>query len=172
MPKVNTKLTTYTGHPLTPREDKFISEYIETSNASQSAINAGYKSRTPAQQANALLKKDYIANEIAYRMQEIRKSSIMTAEEVLEYFSSVARGEITDQFGLEASLAERTKAAQELAKRLIDIPNKLESNKTPEIKITLDWASSESAESGMKLVKDIVATPTENADEMGNLDLT
>ena len=58
----------------------------------------------------------------------------------MEYLTKVMRGELKDQFGLEASLSERTKAAQELAKRTIDIENKLKtSNKTgdKEIKITL-----------------------------------
>ena len=50
------------------------------------------------------------------------------------------RGEIKDQFGLEAPLSERTRAAQEIAKRTIDIENKLNGKEDNEIRITLDWA--------------------------------
>ena len=56
------------------------------------------------------------------------------------------RGKLLDQFGLEASLAERTKAAQELAKRQIDIPNKLAGNEAPKITITVDWGEEASAD--------------------------
>ena len=38
----------------------------------------------------------------------------------MEYLTRVMRGEEKDQFDLEISIAERTKAAQELAKRIVD----------------------------------------------------
>ena len=34
------------GHPLTPKEELFISAYVETSNGAQTAIKAGYSERT------------------------------------------------------------------------------------------------------------------------------
>ena len=77
-----------------------------------------------------------------------------------------------DQFGLEASLGERTKAAQELAKRLIDIPNKLQNNEVPEVKITLDWGQRELAENptvkmalGVEEIKEI-SSPTPYNDSL------
>lgn len=118
--------TTYTGHKLTPLEAKFIDNYIATGNGQQSVIEAGYKTRTPHIYAYNLLKKDYIAEEINHRLEEIKSQKTADAVEILEYLTSVMRGEIRDQFGLEAPLSERTKAAQELAKRQIDIPNKLD----------------------------------------------
>ena len=48
------------------------------------------------------------------------------------------RGEEKDQFGLDAPLAERTRAAQELAKRIIDTVNDADVA-VPEIKVTLNW---------------------------------
>ena len=172
MPRVNTKITTHDGHPLTPKEEKFISEYLESGNASQSVVKAGYEVKNPPQRANALLKKEYIANEIAYRAELARNKSIATAEEILQYFTDVVRGEIKDQFGLEASLGERTKAAQELAKRLIDIPNKLQNNEVPEVKITLDWGQRELAENptvkmalGVEEIKEI-SSPTPYNDSL------
>ena len=53
--------------------------------------------------------------------------SIADAAEVMQYFTSVMRGEIKDQFGLDAPLAERTKAAVELAKRKVDISQNTDS---------------------------------------------
>ena len=131
--------STHDGHALTPKEAKFIDEYIATGNARQSVIKAGYKSNTPSQYADKLLNKDYITSEINYRLEMARDESIADATEIMQYFTSVMRGEVADQFGLEASLAERTKAAQELAKRQIDIPNKLKGNDEPTLTIKLDW---------------------------------
>lgn len=50
--------------------------------------------------------------------------------EIFAYFTAVMRGQVLDQFGLEASLQERTRAAECLAKRLIDMPKKLQVNGT------------------------------------------
>ena len=72
-------------------------------------------------------------------MEEAKADGIAGATEIMQYFTDVMKGKINDAFGLEASLAERTKAAIELAKRQIDIPNKMSNNEPPEIKITLDW---------------------------------
>ena len=133
------------GHTLTPQEALFIDRYIETGNGRQSALEAypNVKPSTAAQKAQQLLNKAYITSEINHRLEKARDESIATAEEVMQYFTSVMRGEIKDQFGLEASLGERTKAAQELAKRTIDIPNRLNGTEPPELKITLDWARPE-----------------------------
>ena len=54
----------------------------------------------------------------------IDDSRIASAAEVMQYFTAVMRGEVKDQFGLDAPLAERTKAAVELAKRKVDVSQK------------------------------------------------
>ena len=139
--KYRDQFSTHDGHPLTPKEAKFIDEYIKTGNGRQSVINAGYTDRAPAQKAQSLLNKAYITSEINYRLEQAKNASIADATEIMQYFTSVMRGEIADQFGLDASLSERTKAAQELAKRQIDIPNKLQGNEPPKLQIVVDWAS-------------------------------
>lgn len=140
MPRTSKTILSNSGHPLTIKEDKFISTYVETGNASQAVEEAGYKVKAKPQQANELLNKPYIKEEIEYRMSLIRDDSIATAEEIMQYFTDVMRGKIKDQFDLDASLSERTKAAQELAKRQIDMVNKVSgADATAEVKITLNW---------------------------------
>lgn len=141
MAEDNMRFTTHEGHKLTPKEAKFIDEYIMTGNARQSVLNAGYQNNAPDQYAQTLLKKSYIASEINYRLELSKNNSIADATEIMEYFTRVMRGEISDQFGIEAPLSERTKAAQELAKRQIDIPNKLAGKEEPTLKIVVDWQS-------------------------------
>lgn len=144
------KYFTHDGHPLTPLEAKFIDLYIETGNQRQSIIQAGYKTNSPSQVANKLLNKDHISNEIAYRLKVIEDSKTASAKEILEYFTGVMRGEILDQFGLEAPLSERTKAAQELAKRTIDIANRVAGKEVAEVKIKLDWSGFDDDENGIE----------------------
>ena len=137
---------THTGHSLTPLQAKFIDLYIETANGKQSVIDAGYNTRNPAQFAQKLLNKPHINEEIRYRLEQHKSEKQASADEIMEYFTDVMRGKILDQFGLEASLSERTKAAQELAKRVIDIPNKLAGNaEPPKLVITVDWGENASA---------------------------
>lgn len=130
--------------PLSPIEYQFIQEYIKTGNLAE-AINrlpgCENKTRTNCSYLGIrLLKRPNVRAEIKRVMENIQKDTIATAEEVMQYFSSVMRGEIKDQFGLEAPLSERTKAAQELAKRTIDIENRQSGVADPKIEIKLDWS--------------------------------
>ena len=67
-----------------------------------------------------------MAQEIQARMKTLQDKKIATAAEILQFYTSVMRGEVLDQFGIEASLDTRIKSANELAKQVIEIPMKLE----------------------------------------------
>ena len=133
MPKnIINKLYTHDGHPLTIREDKFINYYIELDNGAEAVKKAGYNNKNPRQYAHTLKTRNYIANEIQHRIEqkqeEEAKSHIATGAEVMEFFTRVMNGEIADQFGLEAPLSERRAAAEALAKRTVDIDNRVKQN--------------------------------------------
>lgn len=141
-------LYTQTGHKLTINEERFIEEYIKTGNATTAYINGYGRTEEAAQNpkninyrknANKILKKAYIAEEINNRIEMLKNETIADSTEILQYFTDVMRGNLKDQFGLEAPLAERTKAAQELAKRMIDMQQKSSGSDSSELKITLDW---------------------------------
>ena len=57
----------------------------------------------------------------------------------MEYFTSVMRGEVKDQFGLDAPLTERTNAAKELAKRTVDVDLRKQGMADNQITVTLNW---------------------------------
>ena len=122
---------THDGYPLSVREEKFISLFIGHGNVNRALreSNMAYKD---------IAGKDYIVDEIKFRLDELHKETIADADEILQYFTKVMRGEEKDQFGLDAPLAERTRAAQELAKRIIDNVNDVDVA-VPEIKVTLNW---------------------------------
>lgn len=102
---------------LTPKQKAFADEYLICGNATQAAKKAGYKEKAAYAMGAENLKKPQISAYIAERQKQIEDSRIATIDEVMQYLTSVMRGEIKDQFDLEAPLAERTKAAQEILKR-------------------------------------------------------
>lgn len=127
--------------PITAKESKFIDYYIETGNGKQSLLKAGYNvsENSASSYANRLLKKVNVQKILRDRMQELRTPRIASAQQVMEYFTQVMNGEIKDQFGLEASLADRTRAAMELAKRTVDIENRRTGEADAKVQIVLDW---------------------------------
>ena len=106
---------------LTPKQKAFADEYLKCGNATEAAKKAGYKEKAAYATGAENLKKPQIIAYIEERQKQIDDSRLADAAEVMQYFTSVMRGEIKDQFGLAAPLAERTKAAVELAKRKVDI---------------------------------------------------
>lgn len=102
---------------MTPKQKKFCDYYLETGNATEAAERAGYNPKTAKQTGYENLTKPYIKAYIDERTRQMDNERIATPEEVLKYFTSVMRGEIKDQFDLDAPLTERTKAADALAKR-------------------------------------------------------
>lgn len=100
---------------LTEKQKRFIDYYVETANATESAKRAGYSSKTAKNiGAENLTKLNYFIQE---RLQELEDNRIASQEEVLQYLTKVMRGEEKDQFGLDASLQDRTKCAELLGKR-------------------------------------------------------
>ena len=127
---------------LTPKEKTFCEKYVKLNNGAQAVIEAGYKAssiNSASTIANRLLHRVEVVDEIQKLREQCKKNSIATAQEVMEYFTRVMNGEEKDQFGLEASLSERTKAAQELAKRTVDLDNRLQGKADAVVEIKLDW---------------------------------
>lgn len=102
---------------LTPKQKKFCEWYIKTGNASEAARQAGYSEKTAPYMGAENLKKPQIKAYIAERTDNQDKELIADADEVLRFYSKVMRGEVKDQFGLDASLTDRLKAGDSLMKR-------------------------------------------------------
>ena len=100
---------------LSPKQRIWCDEYIRTGNGLEAARKAGYKQ--PKTSADNNREKRAVKAYIAARMQPANDRRTADADEVLAFLSATMRGEIKDQFGLDASLQDRIKAAQELMKR-------------------------------------------------------
>lgn len=117
----------YTNNTFSIKELAFISAYISNGfNGGKAVIEAGYNSKRPDVYAGALLARDKIREEISAQLEAIEDAKTAKRAEILQFYTSVMRGEVLDQFGIEASLDTRIKAANELAKHMIELPMKLE----------------------------------------------
>jgi len=127
---LNIKPYTNPNKPLTMKELLFIAAYISNGgNGTEAVRAAGYKGNSEnalARRASTLLRQPNVNGELAYRLKMIEDSKIADATEIKQFYTSVMRGEVLDQFGIECSVDTRIKAANELAKHQIEIPLKLQ----------------------------------------------
>ena len=110
--------------PLTPKQKAFADYFIETGNATEAARRAGYSKKTAYSIGDENLKKPVISAYIKTRMAEIDAGRIATADEVMKFYTSVMRGEVKDQFGLDAQIADRLSAGKELMKRFAAVDDR------------------------------------------------
>lgn len=113
---------------LTHKQRLFADEYLKSGNATQSAIKAGYSSKYANTNASKLLQNTTIKNYISVKREEIESHKIAGAREVMEFYSSVLRGEVKETVvistpeGMERTEKEpdiktRLSAGKELMKR-------------------------------------------------------
>lgn len=101
-------------------QKNFVDYFIESGNQTEAYKKAYPKCKndnSAAASASKLLRNNKVKQYLNARMAAVDSDKIATAEDVLEYLTSVMRGEEKDQFGLDASLSDRTKAAELLGKR-------------------------------------------------------
>lgn len=118
---------------LTPKQKAFADEYLKCGNATEAAKRAGYSKQSARQMGAENLSKPSISEYIQERQKQIDNERIASITEIQQFYSSVLRGEVKDQFGLEASLDTRMAAGRELMKRF----EKAETNKNDSHGITI-----------------------------------
>ena len=110
---------------LTQKQQRFVDEYIISGNATQAAIKAGYSKRSAYSVGQENLRKPVIKAALDKRNAEIKSDKTADMVEVMEYLTSVMRGEQTESVatakgvydGVEVSAKDRIKAAELIGKR-------------------------------------------------------
>ena len=118
---------------LTPKQKAFADEFLKCGNATEAAKKVGYSEQSARQMGTENLSKPSISEYIQQRQKKIDSERIASITEIQEFYSAVLRGEIKDQFGLEASLDTRMAAGRELMKRF----EKAEANKNDSCGVTI-----------------------------------
>lgn len=111
------------------RQKKFCDEYLIDCNATQAAIRAGYSPKTAKSIGNENLTKPDLKAYIDEQLELLHSKRTADAQEVLEYLTSVMRGEHMEQTlqlvgdgvqtitDIDVSAKERLKAAELIGKR-------------------------------------------------------
>lgn len=131
---------------LSPKQEKFVDEYLLDLNATQAAIRAGYSKRSAGAQGCELLKNPKVAAEVEKRLAEAKSDKIAEATEVLEYFTRVMRREETErvvvtlksedatwELGDDGHYRKNTKKTETV--EIVEIPAKLSDANTAAIQL-------------------------------------
>lgn len=82
---------------LTEKQKRFADYYIETGNATEAAIKAGYSQKTAKEMGYENLTKPHIKAYIDERIREMDEKRIMKAEEVMQLLTAIARNEVKEE---------------------------------------------------------------------------
>lgn len=116
--------------PLTEKQKRFCDAYIARGNATRAAVDAGYSQKTAGSIGSENLKKPELRAYIDDQLEKLESSRIANAQEVLQYWTAVMRGEHTDTIPVlcgdgaqelkekPADEKDRIKASENLAKVL------------------------------------------------------
>lgn len=102
---------------LTPKQRRFCEEYLKSGNATEAAKKAGYKEKAAHSMGAENLRKPAISAYIKRRTDEQESALVADSNEILKFYTAVMRGEVKNQFGMDASLSDRLKAGDSLMKR-------------------------------------------------------
>lgn len=114
---------------MTEKQKRFCDFYIETGNAKEAAIRAGYSEKTAKQIGQENLTKPDLGAYIDERLAELKNERTADAQEVLEYLTAVMRGEYKEAtligvgegaqavVDIDVGAKDRLKAAELLGKR-------------------------------------------------------
>lgn len=114
---------------LTPKQQAFADYYIEFGNAEQAALQAGYSKSYARGSSHKLIANVGIKTYIENRMEELKSERVADQQEILEYLTSIVRGEQTEETlrgvgegaqtidDIDVSAKDRIKAAEMLGKR-------------------------------------------------------
>ncbi|MFA7745118.1 terminase small subunit [Salinicoccus roseus] len=118
---------------MTLKQQRFADEYVIHANVYRAAINAGYSEAYAKSTASKLLENASVKSYIDERLAELQSKAVADQQEVMEYLTSVMRGQVEDEELMVVPLgdfesevqrherrsdtSQRTKAAELLGKR-------------------------------------------------------
>ena len=137
------------------KHETFCLELVSGKNNTQAAIAAGYSEKTAYSTANRLLKNVEIKSRINELMAQITSEKVADAQEVMEYLTSVMRGEsrssvlclagdgVQEVIEKRPDEREKLRAAEMLGKRYGLYTEKIEQQTDMELKISVDYGDGE-----------------------------
>ena len=101
---------------LTEKQKRFIEEYLALGDATKAAKAAGYSPRSAFRIGSENLKKPKIREALQARLDALQEARVAKANEVLEYLTSVMRGESRAEIVVVEGLGEGISEARHVRK--------------------------------------------------------
>jgi phage terminase small subunit len=108
---------------MTPKQNRFIAEYLKDLNATQAAIRAGYSAKTARQQGAENLSKPDIAAAVADAVKRRSERVEVTVDDVLRELLTFARTDIRKAFDAHGNLLPVHQMPEEVARAISGIEN-------------------------------------------------
>lgn len=105
---------------LSEKQRRFADEYVKSGNIEQSALEAGYSKTYARAQSHKLLANVGIKTYIDERLDKLKSEKVMEQQEILELYTSIARGELESEglIGMGQGYQEKTKLKPTTNERL------------------------------------------------------
>lgn len=103
------------GQGLSPKERRFVAEYLKDQNGTQAAIRAGYSRHTANEQAARLLARVSVSAAVDKRLKKVEVASELTAERVRRAILAVLEFDPRDAFNNDGTLKEMSKLPDSVA---------------------------------------------------------
>lgn len=101
---------------MTKKQVRFCEEYLIDCNASQAAIRAGYSKKNARRIANQLMQNKEVHDRITETLDKLSEEKLASAKEILEYLTSVLRGQSESEIVVIQSDSEGNKKAVKVMK--------------------------------------------------------
>lgn len=124
---------------LTPKQQAFADYYIQTGNATEAAIQAGYSEKTAKQTGYENLTKPYIQQYIEEKQKELESNRLADITEVREFWTEAMRNP-------DNSMKDRLKASEMIARTSGAFLDKVEMKTTGEQTITVTIMDDDNAD--------------------------
>lgn len=92
---------------LTPKQMRFVDEWLIDFNGKQAAIRAGYSAKTAEVTAAKLLRNAKVKAEIARRQKDLQKRTEVSQERVVKELARIAFADMTDYAQVETRMIEK-----------------------------------------------------------------
>lgn len=103
---------------MTPKQERFVQEYLVDLNATRAAIRAGYSEKRASEYGYQLLQKNTVQTAIQQAMQEQQQRVQIDQDYVIEKLREIASREASDAPDSELKYSGKLKALELLGKHL------------------------------------------------------
>lgn len=109
------------GKPLSPKQRRFIAEYLKDQNGTQAAIRAGYSKKTAQEQSSDLLSKPIIRAAVDTELAKIQDKAGVTQERILIALLNIAELDPRKLFNKDGTIKDVHDIPEDVAATIVSI---------------------------------------------------